>query len=148
MKKIRLLTYPKHAKVTTSNCLRDDTIFKAHRFDAKYCSDVCKVQDNLSRKEKGYKHLVAKGKKDEIYNYLFLNYKDSFVAKIADPDIRIIEGLIQNNPIDKSWKEEFPNFRLNFLAPNKKKPYELYYTNQKRQGSLLLSPARVIIKKA
>ena len=62
--------YKKNAKMTHGTCLRCGESVKGHRFDKKYCSDLCRVQDSLSRKEKGYRKRIIWGKEVELYNFL------------------------------------------------------------------------------
>lgn len=120
-----------NSKTTDIRCIRCGEKIKARRNDRKTCSGLCRVQEGKERKEKGYLHRVFNGTKKDL---------DTFLNKIIDLrsfshfyniSIEIRNGIKMN---DKSncWKIDKKDFRLVFFPSNKKRPFELYFTQSKK----------------
>lgn len=119
-----------NSKVTEIKCIRCEKEFKSHRNDTKTCSDLCRVQEGIERKEKGYIHRVVFGTKAEL---------DSFLNKLTNwrsvlrfsTLVNKIRNAIEINDNSNAWKMEDTGFRLTFFPGNKKKPFELYFNEAK-----------------
>ena len=58
-----------NAKLSKIKCLRCGIEKIHHRNDAKFCSDLCRVQEMNERKENGFVKMVARGNWAEILGY-------------------------------------------------------------------------------
>ncbi len=119
-----------NSKTTESTCIRCRTIYVARRNDSKTCSDLCRIQEAIERKEKGYVYLILRGNLKEI---------QAFITKISDfigftmlyNELFEIRTAIKEKNHLATWKIEAKGFRLTNLPRNKKKPFELYFTESK-----------------
>jgi hypothetical protein len=119
-----------NSKTTEITCIRCRTIYVARRNDSKTCSDLCRIQEAIERKEKGYISLVLRGNLKEI---------QAFITKITDfvglsllyNELFEIRNAIKENDKSATWKIEAKGFRLTNFPRNKKKPFELYFTESK-----------------
>ena len=119
-----------NSKTTEITCIRCRTIYVARRNDSKTCSDLCRIQEAIERKEKGYISLVLRGNLKEL---------QAFIKKITDfvglsllyNELFEIRNAIKENDHLATWKMEAKGFRLTNLPRNKKKPFELYFTKSK-----------------
>ena len=50
-----------NAKLSKIKCFRCNCIKEAQRNDAKYCSDLCRVQERNDRIEQGYDNFIVNG---------------------------------------------------------------------------------------
>ncbi len=129
-----------NSKVTKTWCVRCQKAFNSHRNDAKFCTDLCRVQEGIERKENNMVELVLKGSKSDLQNYLHPKYSFSVLgvlsAIVKNPNefYPITEALRLNNVNQekKSWKIVTNEYWL-YCFPNiKKYPFELYFTKQKK----------------
>jgi hypothetical protein len=119
-----------NSKTTEITCIRCRTIYVARRNDSKTCSDLCRIQEAIERKEKGYISLVLRGNLKEI---------QAFITKISDfaglsllyNELFEIRNAIKENDKLATWKIEAKGFRLTNFPRNKKTPFELYFTKSK-----------------
>ena len=130
MKTRKLSKY--NSKTTEINCIRCRKKFYTPRNHSKTCSELCRVQEGIERKEKGYVHFMIGGTQKVLNDFLtkitsgmgFLHFSD---------DANEIQSTIKSNDNSKTWKLEAKGFRLAFFPNNKKKPFELYFVTSKKK---------------
>ncbi len=130
MKKIEKKRIKHNAKLTKINCLRCNVLFNAHRNNAKYCSSLCRVQENNFRKEIGLVNYVFSG----TFNELKVNLCTSDFSKLHygfDDDFDDIKDIIEIKKLDLPWKYCFKDFIIYHTPHIKKKPFELYFNDSK-----------------
>jgi hypothetical protein len=119
-----------NSKIIKMACLRCNEPFDAYRYDTKFCSDLCRVQESNERKEKGYIKLMFKGSLLELETFLN-DFKNPFDNSRFSNDFDDIEDSLNNIGHNKSWKHEFNDFMVYCFPENKKSPFELYYNQEK-----------------
>lgn len=140
-----------NAKITDGYCLRCKNSFKAHRYDKKYCSDLCRVQDGIERRENGFVKLVFRGTKIELehfFNERIKHGQNTFLLsliRVFDNTKHDINEIIKSNESNKSWFMETNDFRIDHIAHNKKKPFELYFSLKKYDDWFRISEMPKII---
>ncbi len=127
-----LKTFKYNSKKTEIYCVRCNNWKIVHRANAKYCSDLCRVQDYIDKKELGYTKLILKGNADEM---------KSLLAKLQSGNLRFqyphipkeIEKFMSEIDKEKSNKFDGKEFRIYHIPKNKKKPFELYCKKESKQ---------------
>lgn len=117
-----------NAKTTKIKCVRCEENKIRKRRDAKYCSDLCKVQERLYRIEKGFIKLIVneleKGLK-AFYNEVQFQHKNPFIKELQD-----LEET--NTPINYNmpFKLEFKDFILYYFSNKRFKKFEIHCNNE------------------
>lgn len=133
-----------NSKVTEIKCIRCGVKIKVRRNDAKTCSSLCRVQEGIERKEKGYTHRVFRGNKNGLNEFLN-NIENSPINMTFNECIIGIREGIKINDNSASWKVDGKGYRLVFFPNNKKHPFELYFdTNKYSSWNLFLCPPKFI----
>ena len=122
-----------NSKTTEINCIRCKKKFISRRNDSKTCSKLCRVQEGLERKEKGYIHLMVNGTKKNLIDFYTKISRGAGFSHFFNDDNEI-RSAIRTNDNSKTWKLEAKEFRLAFFPNNKKKPFELYFVTGKKDN--------------
>ena len=143
-----------NSKATKIKCLRCENEFSAHRNDAKFCSDLCRVQERLGRKEKGYIISLVAGNKIELEKeFKVQEPKSLFNIFPIDNDISKLRNEVsKNEDLKLSWKFETKEYLLYCFPHLKKKPFELFCTKeQNNQYVVFAKPVmirpKIVVKK-
>lgn len=143
-----------NAKLTKIKCLRCNCIKEAQRNDAKFCSDLCRVQERNDRIEKGYDNFIVNGTLYDVKE-CFNNYnKVQFGFGFYD-DLHDLQEHINDTDMSVSWKIVIKGMLVYYIANNKKKPFEIYFNdnyktklaNYELTNSLMKKPKINIISK-
>ncbi len=136
-----------NSKATKIKCIRCKKEFLAHRNDAKFCSDLCRIQERLERKEKGYIISIVAGNKNELERQLKLEEpKKHFKILPTDNDISKLRNEIsKNEDLKISWKFETKGYLLYCFPHLKKKPFELYCTKEQNfKTNAIFNPKLIV----
>ena len=126
MEKINKKKLRPNAKLTKIKCLRCNCIKEAQRNDAKFCSDLCRVQERNNRIEKGFDNFIVRGTLHDIKGY-FNKYK--MVRFGFYDELNDLQEHIDDADMSVSWKIVIKGILIYYIANNKKKPFEIYFNS-------------------
>jgi hypothetical protein len=117
-----------NAKLTKIKCLRCNCIKEAQRNDAKFCSDLCRVQERNDRIEKGYDNFIVNGTLHDVKECFNKYNKVQFGFGFYD-ELNYLQEHIDDSDMSVSWKIVFKGILVYYIANNKKKPFEIYFND-------------------
>jgi hypothetical protein len=117
-----------NAKLTKIMCLRCNCIKEAQRNDAKFCSDLCRVQERNDRIEKGYDNFIVQGTLADVKEYFNKYNKVQFGFGFYD-ELNDLQEHINDADMSVSWKIVIKGMLAYYIANNKKKPFEIYFND-------------------
>jgi len=117
-----------NAKLTKIMCLRCNCIKEAQRNDAKFCSDLCRVQERNDRIEKGYDNFIVNGTLHDVKGY-FNKYKMVQFGFGFYDELNDLQEHINDADMSVSWKIVIKGMLAYYIANNKKKPFEIYFND-------------------
>ena len=139
-----------NAKLTKIMCLRCKCFKEAQRNDAKFCSDLCRVQERNDRIEKGYDNFILNGTLHDVKEY-FNKYKMVRFGFGFYDELNDLQEHIDDADMSVSWKIVIKGILVYYIANNKKKPFEIYFNKRYKdkvdQYNLIIMPKIVIAKK-
>ncbi len=152
MEKKQKKTQHSNAKLSKIKCLRCGIEKIHHRNDAKFCSDLCRVQEMNERKENGYIKIAARGNWTDILSYF----------KAPDTPLNILLGgpfkwelealnemkrVLKESAVEKIQKR---GMLLYYLPHLKNGQYELYVSLEvilKIKGQRTMNDPKSFLKK-
>jgi hypothetical protein len=117
-----------NAKLTKIKCLRCNCIKEAQRNDAKFCSDLCRVQERNDRIEKGYDNFIVNGTLHDVKEYFNKHKMVQFCFGFYD-ELNDLQEHINDADMSVSWKIVIKGILVYYIANNKKKPFEIYFND-------------------
>ncbi len=138
-----------NSKATKIKCIHCKKDFSANRNDAKFCSNLCRVQERLTRIEKGYTISLVTDNKKELEK-LLKSEEPKFLLNIlpTDNDISSLRNEVSKNEESKiSWKFETKGYLLYCFPHLKKKPFELYCTKEQNFKTNAIFNPKLIVSK-
>ena len=117
-----------NAKLTKIMCLRCKCFKEAQRNDAKFCSDLCRVQERNDRIEKGYDNFIVQGTLADVKEYFNKYNKVQFSFGFYD-ELNDLQEHINDADMSVSWKIVIKGMLAYYIANNKKKPFEIYFND-------------------
>src|ERR1700758_5626102 len=119
-----------NTKVNKIRCLRCSIENQTFRNATKFCSDLCRVQESNRRKELGFNHLEFEGTLEGLTSFLN-DYNKSVKGLPYNDELDDIKDEIILKDMKYSWRKEFSDFLLYYIPGIKKKPYQLFFNEDK-----------------